>query len=263
MAISIQPIQKRLNAALCQRNAGIGRAVANIDGVPVRRQRISAREYDVLHIAASLVFGLGPEDPGVSPKQAVLGLLKIDGANSSATIPFAEYVEELLLRVFRNRILAQLAKRFDGEAHLIEILSACFAERQMKVKAGAGLVREGSFEVLRNQLNEFLTAHSSWISHKIIFSSAQAVSCLPCSVCGYFDSVTRGLRKKKTLQLRTETKQQRRNPCSSSGSPYSIERNQLGFPYEAAPGKAPTVRGRGFPAGLLHRWLAGAFQSRP
>ena len=166
MAISIQPIQKRLNAALCQGNAGIGRTVVDIDGVPVRPQRISAREYDVLHIAASFVIGLGPEDPGVSPKQATLGLLKIDGANSSATIPFAEYVEELLLRVFRNRILAQLAKRFDSEAHLIEILSACFAERQMKVKAGARLVREGSFEVFRDQFNKFLTAHSSWISHR-------------------------------------------------------------------------------------------------
>ena len=74
MAVGVQPGQERANAAVRQSNAGIGRAVIEIDRVPICCHRVAARKYHVLDISLTFVLRFGRKHPGVSADQAFFRL---------------------------------------------------------------------------------------------------------------------------------------------------------------------------------------------
>ena len=78
MAIRVQPGQEIANAAVRQRNARIGGAVVEIDGVAIRCQRIAARKHDVLHVAMTFIFRFRRKHPRIPPNQAFFWLLKVE-----------------------------------------------------------------------------------------------------------------------------------------------------------------------------------------
>src|SRR5437667_12198108 len=78
MAIDVQPGQKTANTPVRQRNARIGGTIVEIDGVPIRSQRIAARKNHVLHIAMTFIFGFRRKHPRIPPNQAFFWLLKVE-----------------------------------------------------------------------------------------------------------------------------------------------------------------------------------------
>src|SRR6185436_19270988 len=68
----VEPVQQLANAARGERNAGIGRAVVQIDRVAVGTQRVAAREGDVPDVPLALVRRFGTEDPCVAAQETVL-----------------------------------------------------------------------------------------------------------------------------------------------------------------------------------------------
>lgn len=67
MPIRVQPRQEIPNTAVCQRNARIGSTIVEINGVPIRSQRIAARKHHVLHIAMTFIFRFRRKHPRIPP----------------------------------------------------------------------------------------------------------------------------------------------------------------------------------------------------
>src|SRR6266478_5855047 len=78
MAIRVQPGQEIANAAVRQRNARIGGAVVEVDGVLIRCHRIAAGKHDVLNISMTFVVRFGRKHPGIPANQAFFWFLKIE-----------------------------------------------------------------------------------------------------------------------------------------------------------------------------------------
>ncbi len=62
----LKPLQHPANTAGGQAYACIRRAVIEVDGVAVRRNRLSARKHDVVHVSPLFVDFLRAEDPLVA-----------------------------------------------------------------------------------------------------------------------------------------------------------------------------------------------------
>src|SRR2546423_10289226 len=78
MAIRFQPGQQIANTAVRQRNARIGGAVVEVDGVPIRCQRIAARKHPVLNVAMTFIFRFRRKNPRIPANQAFFWLLKVE-----------------------------------------------------------------------------------------------------------------------------------------------------------------------------------------
>ena len=70
--VAIEPVKNLADAARGERNAGIGRAVIEVDPVVVRVKRIATWKCDVADIAFALVVRFGSEDPGIATQETVL-----------------------------------------------------------------------------------------------------------------------------------------------------------------------------------------------
>src|SRR5437016_2946159 len=78
MAVGVEPIQERADAATRQSNTRIGGAVIKIDGVLIRANRVTAGKYDVLHISVAFIVRLGRKHPGIPANQALVRFLKVE-----------------------------------------------------------------------------------------------------------------------------------------------------------------------------------------
>src|SRR5260370_35063970 len=78
MAIRVQPRQQTANTTVSQRNARISGTVVEIDGVPIRSQRIAARKHHVLDVAMTFIFRFRRKHPRIPPNQAFFWLLKVE-----------------------------------------------------------------------------------------------------------------------------------------------------------------------------------------
>src|ERR1700722_570175 len=77
VAVGVEPVQKRADAAVRQSDTGVSGAVVEIDRVAVRRDGVATREHDVLNISKTLGVGLRSKHPGISSDQAFVRLLEI------------------------------------------------------------------------------------------------------------------------------------------------------------------------------------------
>src|SRR5205809_577675 len=78
MAIGVQPGQEITNTAVRQRYTRIGGAVVEVDGVPIRCQRIAARKHHVLDVAMTFIFRFRRKHPRIPPNYAFFWLLKVE-----------------------------------------------------------------------------------------------------------------------------------------------------------------------------------------
>ena len=61
--VLVQPTQQLAHAARRERDAGVCRAVVEVDGVTVGAECVTARKRDIAHVPFALVRSLGAEDP--------------------------------------------------------------------------------------------------------------------------------------------------------------------------------------------------------
>lgn len=71
VAIGVQPGQKTPNTAVRQRDARIGGTIVEIDGVPIRGQRIAARKHHVLDVAMAFIFTLQAQTSKNPPESGI------------------------------------------------------------------------------------------------------------------------------------------------------------------------------------------------
>src|SRR2546430_1860816 len=74
--VVVQPVKEFSNASRRQRDAGIRRAVVEIDRVTVGADGVSARECDIADVSVALVIRFGPEDPRIPAKETLIGLVE-------------------------------------------------------------------------------------------------------------------------------------------------------------------------------------------
>ena len=79
-----QPFQHGAHAASGEGNAGIRRAVIQMERVAIGRERVAARKDDVTHIAVLFVRLFRTEDPFVAAFETVLRRVQIKQRQSQA-----------------------------------------------------------------------------------------------------------------------------------------------------------------------------------
>src|SRR5208283_977262 len=77
-SVVIQPIQQCSNAATRQGDRAIRSSVIDIEGVAVGFNRVSTGEHNIVNVSVPFVLCLWAKDPGVSTRQALLWILKIE-----------------------------------------------------------------------------------------------------------------------------------------------------------------------------------------
>src|SRR5438067_9191882 len=80
-------------------------------------------------------------------------------------LPVAERVEQARLELGGEILLAQLARHADRVPHLFEVREAPIAVADVLLEAIAVVCREPSFEVLRDQLDDFVADHVARLPH--------------------------------------------------------------------------------------------------